>query len=101
MADPTALDCDGDGGRSWSGVDGHDVWTGEGERRAGKAERKLFDGRLVGIGACVWIPRWSRECNAGKEEARGEKRKVMNTLEANNRIKQKDRPAPGADDVVY
>ena len=42
-----------DGGCSSSGVVEKEVRTGEGDRRTGKAERKLFDGRLLGDGACA------------------------------------------------
>lgn len=49
--EPAEEGCMGEG-TSCSGVVGHDERTGEGERRAGRAERKPFDGRLVGDGAC-------------------------------------------------
>ena len=39
---------EGDGGCSSSGVEGVELRTGDGERRPGNAERKLFEGRLVG-----------------------------------------------------
>lgn len=51
--DPADGDSTGEAGCSWSGVGGQEMRTGEGERRAGRAERKRPDGRLEGDGACV------------------------------------------------
>lgn len=39
---------DGVGSGSSSGVEGTEVWTGDGVRRPGSAERNFFEGRLVG-----------------------------------------------------
>lgn len=74
--DPAEGGRTGDDGCSCSGVEGVELRAGEGERRAGRADRnRLDDGRLVGDGA------WCCESSHSEIAARGQKEtNVVNML---------------------